>query len=123
MKKVVHKIVRYDNSEYILREFKGELVVEDIMDSFVYILNENMIRPGCRGILTDLREADLNFNMNTFRNLIIYIKSSPGLDGLRIAVVVDSADKIVFPMMAANEPGLMIEPFSTMESAIKWINQ
>ena len=123
MKKVVHKIIRQENSEYIFREFKGELVVEDIMDSFVYILNEKMIRPGCRGILTDLREADLNFDMTSFRNLLIYIKNSPGLDGLKIAVVVDSAAKIVFPMMASNEPGLMIQPFSTMESAIKWINQ
>ena len=123
MKKVVHKIIRQENSEYIFREFKGELVVEDIMDSFVYILNEKMISPGCRGILTDLREADLNFDMTSFRNLLIYIKNSPGLDGLKIAVVVDSAAKIVFPMMASNEPGLMIQPFSTMESAIKWINQ
>ncbi len=123
MKNVVHKIIKHDDSEYIFREFKGELVTEDIMDSFVYILNENMIKPGCRGIITDLREARLSFDMNTFKNLLIFIKSSPGLAGLKIAVVVDSADKIVFPMMASNEPGMLVQPFSTMESAIKWINQ
>lgn len=123
MGNVIHKIIKQDDNEYIFREFRGVVSVEDIMDSFVYILKENMISHDCRGILTDLRDAEIDFNMNTFKNLLIYIKSNPRLIGLKIAVVVDSAAKIVFPMMASNEPGLLIQPFSTIELATKWMTQ
>ena len=123
MGKVIHKIIKHDDSEYIFREFKGVISIEEIMDSFVYMLNENMIGHNCSGILTDLRDAEIDFNMNTFKKLLIYIKSNPRLIGLKIAVVVDSAEKIVFPMIASNEPGLLIQPFSTIELATRWITQ
>jgi hypothetical protein len=123
MKKVVHKIINSERGEYVFRSFHGDINTEDIMDSFVYILNNNMISKACLGILTDLHDSNMNMDMQTFKSLLIYIKSSPKLTGLKIAVVVDSADKIVFPMMASNEPGIMVQPFSTIKAAEDWIVQ
>ena len=123
MGKVIHKIIKTEKGEYILRQFEGVITTEDIMDSFVHILNTNMISKSCKGILTDLLNVQLDFNMDTFKNLVIYIKSNPRLLAVKIAVVVDSSDKIVFPMMASNEPGLNVQPFSTMIAAENWILQ
>ncbi|MDX1314519.1 MAG: hypothetical protein R3356_03370, partial [Eudoraea sp.] len=94
---------------------------DDIHDSFEYILDSEMLTENCRGILTDLRGCTLNFEMKNFKGLLEYIKSRPLLANLKIAVIVDSSSSIVFPMMASNEKGMVVQPFSTMEAATKWV--
>lgn len=121
MGNVVHSIDHVDGHEIIRRKFTGEVTVDDVMDSFVFIINNGMIHPGCVGILTDLTDTTLSFSMEAFKNLVVFIKSSPKLSGLRIAVIVDTAEKIVFPMMASSDPGLKVQPFSTEKAALQWM--
>lgn len=121
MTEVIHRIEIVEGEELILRIFKGPVKVDDVFDSFEYIVNSKMISPVCKGILTDFRDCSLDFEKASFKNLIEYVRGSSALNGLKIAVVVDTSQNIVFPMMASNEPGMVVQPFSTIEAAQKWI--
>lgn len=121
MTEVIHRIERFEGHEYILRIFKGTVKVEDVFDSFEYIVSSKMISPLCKGILTDFRDCTLDFEKLKFKNLIEYVRGSSALKGVRIAVVVDTSQNIVFPMIASNEKGMVVQPFSTIEAAQKWI--
>ena len=115
--------LREEISKSLNNSYNVDVKVDDILDSFVYIINNGMIGNNCKGILTDLRECALNFEMNDFKNLLEYIKASPSLKDLKIAVVVDSSKNIVFPMMASNQTGIKVQPFSTIDAATEWILQ
>ena len=70
-----------------------------------------------------MREAEMEFSMETFQQLMVFVKSLPWVKKIKIAVIVDSASKIVYPMMASNDKDLNIQPFSTFESARDWLLQ
>ena len=121
MAKVEHVQEFHKGIKIVRRTFSGHVTVDDILDSFVYLINNGMSDEDCKGILTDLRGCTLNFEMNSFQNMLEYIRTSTALRGKRIAVVVDNSNNIVFPMIASKEPGIEVEPFSTMEAAYGWI--
>ncbi len=65
MGNVEHTVVKTARGEFVLRVFSGTVNTEDIMDSFVYIINQGMISPDCMGILTDLRSTDFAISIAT----------------------------------------------------------
>ena len=114
------KYINY-SEEILVRKFEGKIHVEDIIGSWKYLIENNMITDNHKGVITDVCKCELDFKQESFRKLLEYIKKNPLLKELKHAVVCDSPNNIVFPYMAEDERDLNVKPFSTFESATNWI--
>jgi len=60
--------------------------------------------------------------MDSFSRLIHYLKANPFFSKIKLAVICDTPNKIVFPMIGEyNIRELKIRPFTTLEKSIEWI--
>lgn len=63
-------------------------------------------------------------NLHSFEILISYLKKHEIFHRIKLAVVCDTPDKIIFPILGDSmSPDLYIKPFSTVEAAADWILQ
>ena len=61
-------------------------------------------------------------NLDSFSRLINYMKANSFFSKIKLAVICDTHNKIVFPMMGEyNVKELRIRPFTTIEKSIEWI--
>lgn len=119
-------IQHYSNShnyeDIIIRKFSNDVCLEDILDSWKKLIENNLITEKTIGILNDLSECKLCLNKDNFKKLICYLKSVDIIKCKKLAVVCDNPKYIIFPMMAENnETELKIKAFSTIEAATEWI--
>lgn len=119
--KVTYDIIKVGSQEIIIRKFFGSVNLDDIISSFKFI-SENMLNEKKAGVVTDFIDAYIDFGFADLREIVNYIKSDKKISILKLAVVVDSPKKVIFPMMVQNNnPDLGIKPFSSKDAAIKWI--
>ena len=118
---VVYEYFKWHSSEILLRRFAGEITAEDIINSWEYLINNDILTREHIGVLNDIREADFKMNMETFKVLLKYLRDHDIFSGMKIAVIVDSPEKVIFPMVGADATGLNIKPFATPEAAAHWI--
>ncbi len=106
----------------LIREFIGEVGIEENMESWEYLFYNHLISATTKGVITSLSGCELNMNMTTFSQLISFLKTKKYLKGIRLAVVCDNPRTIVFPALGEKkENELKIKPFSTIEAATDWI--
>ena len=121
MYQVSYDLIANKGSQIIVRKFSGEIHVEDILQSFRYI-HEHLLNDQIIGIVTDFNDCIMSLSMLDLQQVIQYIKKTSEYHGIKLAVVVDTPDKIVFPLMAqAKTQEAIIKPFSTIDSALNWI--
>ena len=113
--------IKLSNKTIIKRTFYDSLKISEVIDSFHYILDNQLKEDvDIRIVITDVTQATLKFNMKEFREMIMFVKRNEILSQLKLAVIVDSPIKTIFPTLASTVIGVKVIPFSTLEGAIKW---
>ena len=111
----------YPNS-ILIRRFVETTTAPDIIDSWNYLLNNNLVTESLKGLITDLSDCKLSMDMTSFNTLISFMRNQDYLKKLKLAVVCGNPETIVFPFLGEmEEKDLKIRPFSTMEAAESWI--
>ena len=106
----------------LIRYFIEKVSVAQIIKSWKYLLENKMINPQIKGVINNLEGCKLEMDMEGFKTLMNFLSSKKELHGIKLAVVCDCPENIVFPMRGEFEQNqLQIKPFTLMESAVKWI--
>ncbi len=111
------------HSEFILlRKFYGHIDINDIIDSWEYLLRNKILKESHMGVINDITNADLKMDIHNFEKLVTYLKSNEIFQKIKLAVVCDTPAKVIFPILGKTmNPDLMIKPFSTIHAAADWI--
>ena len=106
----------------LVRKFTERVEVKDIIGSWEYLKEQNMLTDSVKGVINDITDCELNMNMERFKTLIGYLKKHEIFKKIKLAVIVDDPRKIVFPVYGGlKESELNIRPFTTMDAAEEWI--
>ncbi len=118
---VYRKHDQYPDS-ILIRDFVGEVSVNEIIESWDYIIANKLIKDSTKGIINNLTACDLCMDMDGFKTLMAYLKKQEYLKGVRLAVICNDPKTIVFPALGeSKEPELSIKPFSTEDAALNWV--
>ena len=105
-----------------IRTFSGTVNSKEIIDSWKSIIENNVNNKNLIGIINDLTNCELQINLDSFKNILDFMNKQDFLKKLKIAVIRESPNQIIFPFIAQkNEKDLNIKPFSTMNAATNWI--
>jgi len=106
----------------LIRNFIGKVDVSDIIDSWKYLNENKLIDKKIKGVINNLTSCELMMDMESFKTLIAYLKKEDSIKKIKLAVISDNPETMVFPFLGENREGeLKIKPFSTMEAAVNWI--
>jgi len=106
----------------LVRKFHGAVGVTDIISSWKYLLENKILNDEHLGVINDLCDCKLKMDQDCFKQLIGYLKNSPVFLNLKLAVICDTPEKIVFPLLGEHSVReLHIKPFSTLDAAVDWI--
>lgn len=115
------KIYLYSDS-ILIRKFSGSVNLEEIIESWDYLIQNDLLTEKQKGVINDLSRCQLDMNMQSFEKLISYLKSNDIFKSVKLAVITDSPDKIVYPLMGEMQiKELRIKVFATFEAAVDWI--
>ena len=106
----------------LIRDFAGKVGVDEIIESWKYLITNNMISDATKGIINNISSCALHMNMESFKILINYLKTQDLLKKTKLAVICENPKTIVFPALGeSKEDELKIKPFSTMNAAVSWV--
>jgi len=106
----------------LVRVFSGRVEIGDILNSWKSIGDSPLLTHQINGIINDLSNCELCMDMEGFKKLIEFLKDQDYLKTVKLAVITDSPQTIVFPMLGeTQEKDLMIKPFCTEQAAVNWI--
>ncbi len=106
----------------LIRNFIGQVNVNDIINSWEYLNQNKLIDKKIKGVINNLSGCELIMDMESFKTLITYLKKEDSIKKIKLAVISDNPETMVFPFLGENqESELKIKPFSTMEAAVNWI--
>ncbi len=121
---IEHNILSFSNDAIILREFYGEVSVFDIIESWEMLIRNQTINGNTLGVINDLTHCNLNMNVSSFQTLIDYLSKNHLISRLKIAVVTNQPEIMVFPSLGeVFTASLSIKPFSSKELAILWVSE
>jgi hypothetical protein len=106
----------------LIRDFTEKVSVDEIIDSWEYLLETGMISSTVKGVINNLSGCDLRMDLTGFKTLTDYLKKKESLRRIKLAVICDNPKTIVFPVLGEfQEKELKIRPFTTLEAAVEWI--
>ncbi|HPE58375.1 MAG TPA: hypothetical protein P5514_10935 [Bacteroidales bacterium] len=109
-------------NEILVRDFSGEVGIDQILNSWNLLLRSRLLTDDTIGVINNLVNCELKLTIESFGKLTDFLKLNPRLRELKLAVVTDKPNVIVFPMMGeVQQKILKIKPFTTEEAAINWI--
>lgn len=107
----------------IVRCFKGDVYLEDILESWKEIFNRFDNLGSYKGILTDFLEATMHHKQDNLRTLVNYLNENKiHMMDMKIAIVIDTPQVSNTMMIGQQVKRLQIRPFSTRKAAIDWIS-
>jgi hypothetical protein len=122
MSQFEYKTLVFKSGIILVRKFHGPIEVPEIISSWKYLLENKMLGDEHIGVINDLCDCKLIMDEDCFRELIGYLKNNPVFQKLKLAVICDTPEKIVFPSIGEHSvKELHIKPFSTLDAAIDWI--
>ena len=106
----------------LFRQFVGKIEKQDIYESWKQLIDNKIISEDLKGIVNNLNGCDFMINIDEFNFLLEFLNQHDNIKNLKIAVVTDSPQKIIFPMLGEKqEKELNIKPFSSNKAAEEWI--
>ncbi|MFT5748863.1 MAG: hypothetical protein ACI93S_000110 [Ancylomarina sp.] len=121
---VKYSYIDCQNSRILLREFKNQISIDDVVASLEEILEKDMLSGNTLGIITDLRGASIEVNLKVFRKISGFLKANPEMYKFKLAAVTDSPKQVVLVTIAsAVSSKLRIKPFSTFEASLTWMTE
>jgi len=107
----------------IVRCFKGDVYLQDIIDSWEDVFSRFEDLMAYKGVVTDFLGANLHHEDNNMNILIDYLKGYiDRMNDMKIAVVMDSPHVTNTIMLGQKMKHMQIRPFTTRKAAIAWIN-
>ncbi len=119
--------IKYRNHELhpesiLIRDFDEEVSMKEIIESWEYLISENLINDSTKGVINNISGCALLMDMEGFKVVLDYMKQQDILKKVKLAVVCDDPKTIVFPALGERmENELRIKPFSTMNAAVNWV--
>ncbi|HPD95400.1 MAG: hypothetical protein H6537_12200 [Bacteroidales bacterium] len=108
--------------QIVIREFSEVIGLQENIASWKQLLSSNLINEKTVGVIHNLSNGKLKMDSHDLDELIFFLKNEPIIRKLKQAVISQSPSDIVLPMLAKHrEQTLLIEPFSTMDAATRWI--
>ena len=108
----------------IIRRFSGKVCIEDMLDSWDKLLATYTNLKDYKGILTSFLDAEIKHEDQNLNVLIEFLKNYlDQLRDLKIAMVMDTPMVTNTIIMGQKMKSLQIRPFSTVDAAMKWIQQ
>ena len=107
----------------LIRKFSGKVSIQNIIDSWEYLHENEIIDKKIKGVINNLSGCELIMDIESFKTLIDYLKKQDYIKDIKLAVISDTPKTIIFPILGKEqERELKIKPFSTMEAAVNWIS-
>lgn len=107
----------------LIRKFEGKVDVNNIIDSWEYLIKNKMINEKIKGVINELSYCELDMDMGRFETLMAYLKKQDCFKGIKLAVVCDSPKIIIFPILGEKQVSeFKIKPFTTMKAAVDWVS-
>ena len=106
----------------LFRQFSGKIQKEDIIESWGQIIDNEHLNKNITGIINNLNGSEFLLSLDDFNFLMKFLNKHETIKKLKIAVVADSPENIIFPMIGEEqEKELNIKPFSSNRAAEEWI--
>ena len=106
----------------LIRDFEDCVTVDEIIASWEYLLSNSLLSNITKGVINNLTGCNLQMNIESFKRLIAYLRSQEIFKSIKLAVVCDNPQIIVFPTLGEVKiTDLNIKPFTTVEAAVDWI--
>jgi len=109
----------------LYRYYIGLISIEDIKNSWLTAIEQNLIPSETIGFIQDYRLAHFNFDPGRCIEIADFYQSLPEVFGKkRIATITEHPDDMVYPMLIQlQDKGYESMPFSTMTAAVQWIGK
>jgi hypothetical protein len=108
--------------EVLFRSNAGELTAQLEIEMLQYAVEKGLINDKVRGMVLDMSKAQFKMQPGDGIKIIDYVASVPLLAPLKYAIIVDTPEKIIFPLLGGiKREGAKLKPFSTEQAALKWI--
>lgn len=114
----------FDRSSGILyKYYYGLIDIEDIKSSWEYAFENNLIPKEIKGFILDYRESNFNIKIDKHTAIADFYKKHLDIFGnKKIAIITQNPRDIVIPILVKKkDEGYQSRPFSTLESAVKWV--
>ena len=106
----------------IIRRFKGDVFLENIIDSWNVIFSRYEDLTAFKGIVTDLLDAEMHHEDKNLNLLVEYLTGYISrMEGLKIAIVMDTHMVCNTIIIDRKIKQLQIRPFATRDAAMSWI--
>ncbi len=115
---------KFDRSLSILfKYYYGSTCIEDIESSWEYAFENGLIPKETKGFILDYRKSNFNIKIKEHTAIADFYKKHLDVFGnLKIAIITEKPKDIVIPILVKiADEGYSSKPFSTIESAIKWV--
>lgn len=122
MEQFEYNSITVESGIVLIRKFHGRIGVNEIISSWEYLIKNKLLTENHIGVINNLIDCHLEMDKDCFRQLIEYLKKNPIFFKIKLAVICDTPEKIVYPKLVEHTiKELRIKPFSTYEAAVHWV--
>lgn len=114
----------FNNSLGILfKTYYGPITIEDILSSWEYAFENQLIPKDKKGFILDYRDSNFNIEISEYTAISDFYKKHIAVFGnYKIAIISEKSRDIVVPILVeTKDDGYISRPFSTLEAAINWV--
>ena len=117
-----HSIQTFLGKEILFRTYKGIFTADKEIQMLQYALEEGLLHDQVHGMVIDLSSAQFNMEIGDVNRIMDFVNSNKRLAQLKFAIIVDSPDQIIHPLLGAlYSEEIKVKPFSTRQAAIQYI--
>ena len=120
---IVYDKKAYPSGTILIRTFEDHVEIDDIIQSWKFLLVNNMLSNDVIGVINNISSCDLKMDIDGFYQVVAYLQTEDAFKRIRLAVICEDPKKIVFPTLGELIHDLKIKPFSTYQAAVDWILQ
>ena len=108
--------------EVLFRKFDGLLSIEEEINMLQYAVDNGLINENVSGMILDMTAAQFDFGVGEGHKIVDYVSTVESLAKLKYAIIVDTPEKIIYPLLGElHSEEALLKPFSTEEAAIHWV--
>lgn len=115
---------RFDGSLGVLfKYYYGNIDLADIITSWEYAFENNLIPKETKGFILDYRKATFKMEIEKHTSIADFYKNHIDVFGnFKIAILTEEPRDVVIPILVeSQDEGYFSRPFSTLEAAIGWV--
>lgn len=111
-----------NGKEILFRSHEGKLNAEIEIEMMQYAVDKGLITENVVGMVLNMISAKFEMEMGEGNKIVDYCSKDARLADLKYAIIVDTPDKIIHPLIGGiHMASHKLRPFSTEEAAIHWM--